>query len=101
MAILATVSTGKSNIVCSWKEENRLDSYFNCPSSPDLSRIEKCWQAPKQHLRRIPHWDDDTTKELIVEGLDNLSMEHINEWTSDIPKMLQDCIDAEGQMMGH
>ena len=63
--------TGKNNIVRSWKAENKLDSYFNCPSSPDLSPIEKCWQAPKQYLRRIPHWDDDTTKELIVEGWDS------------------------------
>ena len=40
-------------------------------------------------------------KEVIVEGWDGLSMERINEWTGDIPKMLQDCIDAEGQMRGH
>lgn len=40
-------------------------------------------------------------KKLIVERLDNLSMKRINEWTSNIPKMLQDCIDAEGQMTGH
>lgn len=45
--------TGKNNIVSSWKEENKLDIYFNCPSSPDLSPIEKCWQAPKQRMAAI------------------------------------------------
>ena len=61
--------TGKNNIVRLWKAENKLDSYFNCLSSPDLSPIEKYWQAFKQYFRRIPHWDDNTTtKELIVEG---------------------------------
>ena len=43
-------------------------------------------------------------KKLGWEGLNNeagLSMEHINEWMGDIPKMLQDCIDADLQMTGH
>ena len=32
---------GKSNIV-RWKEEHRLEIYFNCLSSSDLSPIENC-----------------------------------------------------------
>lgn len=93
--------TGKTNIVRTWKKDNGLESFFNCPSSPDLSPIELCWQAPKQYLRQIPHWDDTTTKELIVEGWDNLSMDRINELTGDMSKVMRDCIDAEGQMTGH
>ena len=46
------------NPVRIWKEEKGLKSCFNCPSSPDLSPIENCWQAPKQYLRKTPHWDD-------------------------------------------
>ena len=59
---------GKSNIVRTWKQENNLEYYFNCHSSPDLSPIENCWQPVKQHLHKYPHWDDNTTKELISEG---------------------------------
>ena len=53
------------NIERQWKEVNGLEHFFNYASSPDLSPIENCWQ-PKQHLKKFPHWDDHTTKELIV-----------------------------------
>ena len=38
---------GKSNIVCTWKETNGLEFYFNCYLSLDLARIENCWQSIK------------------------------------------------------
>jgi hypothetical protein len=40
-----------NNIVATWKRQNNLDYYFNCPSSPDLSPIENCWQVPKQYIQ--------------------------------------------------
>ena len=40
-----------NNIVREWKEENKLEYFSNCASSPDLSPIENCWQPPKQHLK--------------------------------------------------
>ena len=58
------------NFVRQWKEENNLEHFFNCASSLDLSPIKDCWQPPKQHLKKYLHWDDHTTKELIVEGGD-------------------------------
>ncbi|MCJ1422836.1 hypothetical protein MMC29_000716 [Sticta canariensis] len=42
----------KRNLVRIWKEKNELKSCFNCPSSPDLSSIENCWQAPKKRFER-------------------------------------------------
>ena len=54
---------GKSNIVRTWKQENKLEYYFNCHSP-----IENCWHRVKQHLHKYPHWDDNTTKVLIYEG---------------------------------
>jgi hypothetical protein len=33
--------TGPKNIVRTWKQENKLNYYFNCASSPDLFPIEK------------------------------------------------------------
>ena len=46
---------GKSNVVRTWKEKNRLEHYFNRASSPDLSPIENCWQPVKQELYKYPH----------------------------------------------
>jgi hypothetical protein len=88
---------GKSNIVRTWKETHHLESYFNCASSPDLSPIENCWAVPKQHLRKFPHWDDATTKDLIVKGWSHLSQSFIDErwpkctiaWKRSLMKMVK------------
>jgi hypothetical protein len=93
--------TGKSNIVRTWKRKNRLNSYFNCPSSPDLSPIENCWQPPKQFLKKFPHWDEFETRELVTEGWGNISQKFINERVNSMPQRLQDCIDMEGEMTGY
>ncbi len=45
----------KSNIVRKWKEQNDLETYFNCHNSQDLTLIENCWQPMKQTLRKFPH----------------------------------------------
>ena len=37
----------KKNPVHTWKEQNGLESCFNCAQSPDLSVIENCWAIPK------------------------------------------------------
>ena len=89
------------NIVRQWKEENNLEYFFNCASSPDLSPIENCWQPPKQHLKKFPHWDDRTTKELIVEGWDLVSHRFINEKCRSMPQRLRDVILSEGDMVGY
>lgn len=89
------------NIVRQWKEENNLEYFFNCASSPDLSPIENCWQPPKQHLKKFPHWDDRTTEELIVEGWDLVSQRFINEKCRSMPQRLRDVIASEGDMVGY
>ena len=60
--------TSKSNIVRTWKQEHGLKSYFNCASSPELAPIENCWQPLRAHMRKYPHWDDKTTRDLITKG---------------------------------
>ena len=92
---------GKSNIVRTWKEKNDLNRYFNCASSPDLSPIENCWQPVKQHLRKYPHRDDATTKELIYEGWSHVSQQFVNEQVATMPKRLQAVIDDEVGMTGY
>lgn len=89
------------NIVRLWKEENKLQYFFNCASSPDLSPIENCWQPPKQYLAKYPHWDDRTTKELILEGWAQVSQDFINEESRSIPKRLRDVLVGEGKVTGH
>ncbi|KAK4129395.1 hypothetical protein N657DRAFT_660760 [Parathielavia appendiculata] len=48
-----------SNIVRAWKEQNGLESFFNCAQSPNFSPIEKAWQGPKQYVKKRPCWDDE------------------------------------------
>jgi hypothetical protein len=42
---------GKNNIVRKWKEANKLQFYFNCYSSPDLSPIETAGNQQSSTLR--------------------------------------------------
>lgn len=44
-----------NNIVQKWKIKNRLEYFFHCFSSPDLSPIENCWQLSKQQLKKYLH----------------------------------------------
>ena len=89
------------NIVRQWKKDNNLEYFFNCASSPDLSPIENCWQPPKQHLKKYPHWDDHTTKKLIVEGWNLVSQHFINEKCRSMPQRLEDVIASDGDMVGY
>ena len=75
-----------------------MKHYFNCASSPDLSPIENCWQLPKQHIRKYPHWDDVTTKGLIFEGWNHVSQIYINEKMIEMPDRLRVVIAGEGKM---
>jgi len=91
----------KQNIVRTWKQQNGLQYYFNCANSPDLAPIENCWRAPKQTLKKYPHWDDSTTREQIREGWEALQQKTINKWIDSMPQRLQDVIDSDGQLTGH
>ena len=93
--------TDKSNIVRSWKKEYKLEYYFNCPSSPDLSPIENTWLVSKQELKKYSHWDDRTTRGLIYEGWSKVSTEFINEKVASMPDRLRAVIDGEGKMTGY
>lgn len=88
------------NPVRNWKEKIGLKSYFNCPSSADLSPIEDCWQAPKKALRKIPHWDDETMRAIINDGWDDVSVRFINERVNTMPDRIQAVLDGDGAMTG-
>ena len=93
--------TGSKNIVRTWKQENKLEHYFKCASSPDSSSIENMWQVSKQELRIYPHWDDHTTKGLIYEGWFHVSQKYINEKVSTMSERLKAVIEGEGRMTGY
>ncbi len=48
----------------------------------------------------MPHWDNDTTRELIAEGWAALSQKKINECIDKIPELLHDLIYLQGQFTG-
>ncbi len=92
---------GKGNIVRKQKEENGLECYFNCAQSLDLSPIKNCQIVPKGHLRKVPHQDNKTTKELIIKGQAKVSQRFINDLINTIPQRLQDVIDSNGKLTGY
>ena len=77
--------SGKSNIMKTWKKTHGLEYYFNCLAFPDFFFIENCWQPPKQHIKRYPHWDDSITKKLIYERWSHVSQHFINEKIASMP----------------
>ena len=91
---------GHNNIVREWKKDHGLISYFNCASSPDLSPIRNCWAPPKAHLCTAPHWSDSVTKDLILEGWDEVTRGYINKRVLSMPYRLLDIINSGGQMTG-
>ena len=94
--------TGKNNICRTWKKDNLLDCYFNVSGSPDLAPIENCWQGPKQWAKKVPHWDDETTEHLMVEGWEeHMPQRFINARSRSMPERLRDVLRLEGQMTGY
>lgn len=90
-----------NNRVQRWKQEHGLRSYYNCPKSPDLSIIENCWQAVKQHLSIVPHWDEVTTKEMILEAWrEKVPQEKINSLVLSMPERIHAVLDSQGKHSG-
>lgn len=67
-----------TNPVRRWKAEMGLKHYFNCLGSPDLAPIENLWQAPKQALRKIPHWDNESMRAIINDAWGGILQSFIN-----------------------
>ncbi|KAK3311553.1 uncharacterized protein B0T15DRAFT_79628 [Chaetomium strumarium] len=85
-----------NNIVSKWKKENKLESFFNCPMSPDFVPIERAFQLPRQYVKKRPCWEDSSVKELAEEGWAALRQESINRWVDQIPQTLKTCLDKGG-----
>ena len=81
--------------------ENGLEHYFICGHSPDLGAIENCWQMPKAFTKKYPHLDDETLKELIVEGWAHVLQRFIDEMVGEISKRLREVRDGKAKMTGY
>ena len=60
----------KDSLVAKWKDKRQIDHYFNCHDSPDLAPIENTFQGPKGHMRKHPHWDEQSLMDILQEGWD-------------------------------
>ena len=78
-------SSHKRGIVNDWKAEIGLNHYFNCPNSPDLAPIENMWLPLKDALRKIPHWNDNTTKIIVEEAWNGISSDYYNTKIASMP----------------
>lgn len=76
-----------------WKKYHNLLRYANAPHSPDLAIIETCWSAPKYNMKKSTYYDNETMKELILEGWDRLNYKGVNSIVHSIPQRLWDVID--------
>ncbi|KAL9077424.1 MAG: hypothetical protein Q9161_000269 [Pseudevernia consocians] len=89
------------SLVAKWKDKKKIDHGFNCHDSPDLASIENMFQGPKGHMRKHPHWDEQSLMDILPEGWDQVSQEWINKLVESMPKRLQDVIRLKGGMTGH
>lgn len=89
------------SLVAKWKDKKQIDHYFNSHDSPDLAPIENTFQGPKGHMRKHPHWDEQSLMDILQEGWDNISQKWINELVESMPKRLLDVIRLKGGMTGH
>ena len=85
-----------------WKEEHGLKHYFNTPGSPDLSPIENCWRAVKQHISRYRRYDSsiEDLANLAREGWGLIPQETINKWVDSMVVRMADVLAGEGKMTG-
>ena len=90
----------KTNIVTEWKAKNGLESYFNGSHMPEISPIEDCWQPTKQYVRKFPHWDEQDTRELALEGWERIPQDWIDKRIEQIPDRLRKVVEMEGRMIG-
>jgi hypothetical protein len=52
--------------VARWKEQHKVNYYFNAPSSPDLSPIENMWGLEKRELRQQDRLEYEKVKDEIL-----------------------------------
>lgn len=62
--------------------------YFDCAESPDFAPVKNCWQAPNGYVQKRPHFDEQSLRELLIEGWEKVSIPFINEQVHNMPPRL-------------
>ena len=94
--VLGALKPNTANPVAKWFRDHGVQTFFNCHNSPDLAPIENCWRGPKQYQRKRPHWDQETLRELLREGWDQVSQPYINNLVLSMPQRLRDVQRLQG-----
>jgi transposase len=89
---------GQNSEPLKWKKEHHPKHCFKSPYSPDLALIENAWKAPKEALKKLAHWDEETVWEVAQVGWEGLTRKTINEGVDSMPKRSQAVIDGEGKL---
>ena len=55
----------KDSIVIKWKDKKKIDHYFNYHNSSNLTPIENKFQGSKANIRKHPHWDEQSLKNIL------------------------------------
>ncbi|KAI0199079.1 hypothetical protein F4808DRAFT_434120 [Astrocystis sublimbata] len=89
----------ENNIVNQWKAEHGLQCFSSSAEAPDIGLLDSCWKRPKMANRKqkIPPRDEETLRNLAIDGWDALSQAAINEWCDAMPSRLLDIVNANGQ----
>ena len=75
-----------------------LNNYFNCCLFPDLVPIKNNWFPVKNKVRKVPHWDTQTTMELARDGWTKVDQAMIDKWIDSMPKKLKAVITNQGKL---
>ncbi|KAH6641140.1 hypothetical protein F5144DRAFT_123971 [Chaetomium tenue] len=93
--------TGKHNIVRDWKQDHRLNYFFNTPGSPDLSPMDNTWNAITQYLVKFTVKTEEELRNLMIEAWKARSQDWINSTVDSMAQRMQDVVQGEGRMTGY
>ena len=79
-----------------WNEKHRLEGYWNYALSPDLAPIENGWFPVKSEVRKVLHWDEETTKEMALQGWAGVEQATVNKWVETMPRRLYEVVTNNG-----
>lgn len=87
-----------NSIAYKYKQRNGISFYGNAAYSPDLAIIETCWSCPKGETRRCAHYDDNTLKQLILDGWEKVTHYMVNKMVHSMVKRMEYVKQQNGQM---
>ena len=81
-----------------WKERHGLKSYRNCALSLDFAPIENGWFPIKNEVRKVFYWDEETTKEMALQGWAGIKQATIDRWVCLMSARFKEVIKNNGEL---